>query len=151
MKKIKVILLISVLLLVLCSFLLLNSPFDKIRNYNEDLGISPFTYLKLYERILPKRKFDKLIDSLITGNMDIKSINITAEFCKERKLYKYIPVLEKKCNLFSTFPGDSNWVVEITGNYRRESGISELDLSNSFCKSLKELKQLQLSDSLQRN
>ena len=83
--------------------------------------------------------------------MDIKSINITAEFCKKRKLYKYISVIEKKCDLFSTFPRDSNWVVEITGNYRRESGISELDLSNSFCKNLKELKQLQLLDSLQQN
>jgi hypothetical protein len=147
MKKIKVILLSLFFFLLLCAYLLFSSSFNKIQNYNEDIGISPFTYLELYKTVFPKKKFDKLIDSLITGNMDIPSINITAEFCKDKKLYEYIPLLERKCNLFATFPKDSNWVVKITENYSRESGISELDLSNSVCKNLNELKKIQLSES----
>jgi hypothetical protein len=147
MKKIKVILPSLFFFLLLCGYLFLSSPFNKIQHYNEDYGISPFTYLELYKTVFPKKKFDKLIDSLITGNMDIPSIDITAEFCKEKRLYEYIPLLERKCNLFATFPKDSTWVVKITEDYSRESGISELGLSNSVCKNLNELKRLQISES----
>jgi hypothetical protein len=146
MKKIKVILLSLFFLLLLGAYLLFSSPFNKIQNYNEDIGISPFTYLELYKAVFPKKKFDKLIDSLITGNMDIPSINITAEFCRDKKLYEYMPLLEKKCNLFATFPKDSTWVVKITEDYGRESAITELGLSKVVCKILNELKRLQLSE-----
>lgn len=146
MVKIKVFSFFVFFFIVLFCYSIFNSPYNTIRNYNEDIGISPFTYLAIYKTVLPKQRFDKLIDSLVTGNMDIPSIDIVTEFCVEKKLYEYIPLIEAKCNLFETFPKDSSWVVEITERYRRESAISELNLSNNFCENLNKLKKLQLKD-----
>ncbi|HSY60768.1 MAG TPA: hypothetical protein VK796_02780 [Cytophaga sp.] len=148
MKKIKILLIILLTIISLCSFYILNSPYEKIRDYNEDLGISPFTYLRIYKRVFPKNKFDKLIDRLVTENMDIKSVNITAEFCRIEKLYEYIPILEQKCKYFSTFPKDSIWEVKISENNTRESGTSQLELPNNIYENLHKLKESRLSDSL---
>lgn len=104
MKNIKISLLILSAIIVLFSFHVLNSPYEKIRDYNEDLGIGPFTYLQIYKKVFPKKKFDKLVRKLITENMDVNSVGITAAFCRLENLYEYIPILEEKCVLLKVFP-----------------------------------------------
>jgi hypothetical protein len=147
MKKIKVSLIILLTIVLLFALYILSSPYEKIRNYNEDLGVGPFTYLNIYKKVFPKKKFDKLIDKLIIENMDINSIDLTAEFCRIENLYEYIPILEQKCKLFATFPKDSIWDVKISNRSIRQSATSQLELPNNICENLNRLKESQLSDS----
>jgi hypothetical protein len=146
MKKIKGLLIILLTTFLLFAFFILNSPYEKIRDYNEDLGIGPQTYLCIYKNVFPKKKFDKLINRLITENMDINSVDITAEFCRRENLYEYIPILEQKCSLFATFPKDSTWAVKISNSSTRHSATSQLELPNNICENLNRLKESKLSD-----
>ena len=94
--------------------------------------------MTFYERVLSEDSFKKLLNDVITDNMDIRSILVITYYAKKNNLESVIQEsVKSRYEVFKHFPFDTVWTVAIDKSYSRESSMKTLNTAESFFDILK--------------